>query len=117
MSQTEYGQFADAKTLRLWNCHRIGETLDAARPGDLLFYQQPSGDLPHHVMVFTGKGHFETIEQWVVYHTGPFAGTRGALRRVTTKELASHPEFRWRPLRSNPSFLGVFRWNILREGD
>jgi hypothetical protein len=26
-----------------------------------------------------------------------------------------HPDPRWRPTPSNPNFLGVYRWNILRE--
>jgi len=28
-----------------------------------------------------------------------------------------HPDARWRPLPENTNFLGVYRWNILREGD
>jgi hypothetical protein len=29
-------------------------------------------------------------------------------------ELLDHPDARWRPINSNPNFLGVYRWNILR---
>jgi len=28
-----------------------------------------------------------------------------------------HPSPRWRPQAGNPNFLGVYRWNILREAD
>jgi uncharacterized protein len=31
--------------------------------------------------------------------------------------LLHHPDPRWRPLKENANFLGVYRWNILREGD
>jgi len=30
-------------------------------------------------------------------------------------ELLRHPSPRWRPLEGNHNFLGVYRWNILRE--
>ena len=29
-------------------------------------------------------------------------------------ELLAHPQPEWRPLSSNPNFMGVYRWNILR---
>jgi hypothetical protein len=29
--------------------------------------------------------------------------------------LLQHPNARWRPETGNPNFLGVYRWNILRE--
>jgi hypothetical protein len=50
----------------------------------------------------------------VVYHTGPDRGSLGEIRRVTMAELLDHPDARWRPINSNPNFLGVYRWNILR---
>ncbi len=50
----------------------------------------------------------------VVYDTGSDHGRAGELRRVALAELLDHPEPQWRPLVSNPNFLGVYRWNILR---
>lgn len=118
VSINEYGQFADARTLRRWNCFRTGADLNTARPGDLLFFEQRAqAEFPHHVMVFVGKSHFGEGGPWIVYHTGPSGSTAGIVRRVTVKELLHHPEARWRPVQSNPNFLGIHRWNILREGD
>jgi uncharacterized protein YfaT (DUF1175 family) len=34
---------------------------------------------------------------------------------VLLADLLHHPDPRWRPEPSNPNFLGVYRWNILRE--
>jgi uncharacterized protein YfaT (DUF1175 family) len=39
------------------------------------------------------------------------------MRRVTLAELLNHPSPRWRPVTGNSNFLGVYRWNILREGN
>jgi uncharacterized protein len=38
------------------------------------------------------------------------------MRRVSMGDLLRHPDARWRPLEQNSNFLGVYRWNILREG-
>ena len=37
----------------------------------------------------------------------------GEIRRLSREELLAHPQPRWRPLESNPTFLGVYRWRIL----
>lgn len=41
---------------------------------------------------------------------GPSAG----LQRVALTELLGNPQVELRPLASNPNFMGVYRWNILR---
>ena len=53
-------------------------------------------------------------EQYFVYHTGPQGHDAGEIRRLTVSELMNFSDARWRPVSSNPSFLGVYRWNILR---
>ena len=50
----------------------------------------------------------------IVYDTGPDHHQPGELRRVLVSELLDDPLPAWRPLPSNPNFLGVYRWNILR---
>ncbi len=95
-----FAQFADAQTLMLHNTYQV----DRAAPGDLLFYHQPHQSQPFHVMISLGEA--------VVYHTGD---TPGEIRRPTLEELRHHPEPRWRPVAGNPYFLGVYRWNILRD--
>jgi hypothetical protein len=50
----------------------------------------------------------------VVYHTGDLGGLRGEIREVEMGQLLNHPEPRWRPLATNPNFLGVYRLEILR---
>ena len=105
-------QFADAHALMSWNTYRVGRDVRAARPGDLIFYRQLGENSPYHSMVITGSD-----ADWVVYHTGPIGGHKGEMRRMALADLLRHPDVRWRPVAENSNFLGVFRWNLLREGD
>ena len=105
-----FAQFADAKTLVQRNAFFITRNALEAQPGDLLFYRQFGQSSPWHSMIVTRIAG----QPAVVYHTGPDHGGPGELRRVTLVELLDHPEPEWRPVPSNPNFLGVYRWNILR---
>jgi uncharacterized protein YfaT (DUF1175 family) len=113
-----FAQFADAQTLMLHNAHLIGRDFRLARPGDLIFYRQLDQHSPYdgsdyhspfHSMIVTGDA--------VVYHTGPINHGKGEMRRLLISDLLHHPDPRWRPLKENENFLGVYRWNIVREGD
>jgi uncharacterized protein YfaT (DUF1175 family) len=109
-----FSQFADAKTLERYNTRCIGRDLRQARPGDLLFFRQAGGTLPFHSMIWLGRSQFERdSDEYAIYHTGPFGGGRGEIRRLTADQLLHHPEPRWRPVEGNSNFLGVYRWNIL----
>jgi uncharacterized protein YfaT (DUF1175 family) len=112
-----FAQFADAESLRRYNTHFVSRQLNAARPGDLLFFRQGGHKMPFHTMIYVGNSYFTDGSDWIIYHTGPNDDARGEIRRVTVTELQHHPEFCWRPLPQNPAFLGVYRWNILREED
>ena len=135
-----FAEFANAKTLATLNAHFVTRDLSRALPGDLLFYlpegRQDSSEEPHHTMIYLGSSQLEPgPEKWIVYHTGPInladdspqggpAGpplraTRGTgeIRRVTLAGLQRHPDPRWRPVETNPYFLGVYRWNILRGAE
>jgi uncharacterized protein YfaT (DUF1175 family) len=119
-----FAQFADARTLMERNTYLIGRDLRLARPGDLIFYRQLDQDSPYdvpdtpqyhspfHSMIVCGE-----TSNWVIYHTGPIHHGKGEMRRLLVSALLHHPDARWRPLRDNANFLGVYRWNILREGD
>jgi uncharacterized protein len=48
-----------------------------------------------------------------VYHTGPIDDGPGEVRKVQLSTLLQHPAPRWRPLVSNPNFIGVFRLSML----
>lgn len=109
-----YGEFADAKTLVALNSVRIGRDVSRIRPGDLLYFRQPSQSQPDHLMVFVGASPFDTGDRdWVVYHTGPTDDGAGDVRKARLAALAQHPSARWRPLATNPNFVGVFRLNAL----
>jgi uncharacterized protein YfaT (DUF1175 family) len=110
VSDGSFAQFADARTLWQHNTFLVSRDLRAARPGDLLFYRQLEQNSPYHSMILTGPGH-----DWAVYHTGPIGSGPGEVRRVAMADLLHHPDLRWRPLVDNANFLGVYRWNILRE--
>lgn len=105
-----FAQFADARTLWLDNTFFVSRDLRAAKPGDLLFYRQLEQNSPFHSMILTGRAH-----DWAVYDTGPIGNEPGEIRRVTISDLLRHPDIRWRPVAENSNFLGVYRWNILRE--
>ena len=106
-----YAQFADARTLKAWNATPVSRRLEDALPGDLLFYEQAGQKLPFHAMIYLGKSQFtKDAEKWIVYHTGDHPGE---IRRLSETQLREHPQPRWRPLVSNPTFLGVYRWRIL----
>ena len=113
-----FADFADAKTLRRYNTYFVARDLARAQAGDLLFFQQSSHDMPFHAMIFLGQSQVDAgPERYVVYHTGPEGKWRGEVRRLSVSELMNYPDARWRPVASNPAFLGVYRWNILREGE
>lgn len=112
-----FAEFADAETLRRYNTHLVSRDLNAARPGDLLFFRQADHRMPFHTMVYLGQSYFDEGGTWLIYHTGPSEGHAGEIRRVTVADLQHHPQACWRPLPQNPAFLGVYRWNILREAD
>ncbi len=105
-----FAQFADARSLWRYNTFLLSRNVSAARPGDLLFFRQFEQNSPYHSMIVTGTG-----QQWAVYHTGPIGSGPGEMRRVLLRDLLGHPDPRWRPISSNSNFLGVYRWNILRE--
>jgi len=113
-----FAQFADADTLRRLNAHFVSRDIGRALPGDLLFYRQLEQNLPFHAMIFLGPSQFESTSwPFVIYHTGPIGEEKGEIRRPSVAELLSHPSPRGRPLPGNSNFLGVYRWNILRETD
>jgi uncharacterized protein YfaT (DUF1175 family) len=111
-----FAQFADADTLRRYNTHKVTRDIRLAQPGDLLFYKQLEQNMPFHAMLYLGRSHFEeSTENWIIYHTGPLYGGKGEIRRPAVSELLRHPSPRWRPNTGNGNFLGIYRWNILRE--
>jgi len=113
-----FAEFADAETLWRHNTFSVGRDLMRARPGDLLFFRQDeAARMPFHAMIFLGRSQLEPgSEQFVVYHTGPNGKSKGVIKRLSVAELLNYPDPRWQPVPSNPAFLGVYRWNILRGG-
>lgn len=115
LSDGAFAEFADAKTLWRDDTYSVGRDLNRARPGDLLFFRQSYDHVTYHAMIFLGPSQFESgPERYFVYHTGPQGKDPGEIRRLTVAELMNFPDARWRPVASNPAFLGVYRWNILR---
>jgi len=111
-----FAQFADAQTLRRLNTHFVSRDLARALPGDLLFFRQESSHMPFHSMIYLGESQISRDGlRYVVYHTGPDGATPGEIRRLSLPELLRFPEPQWRPIGANRNFLGVYRWNILRE--
>ena len=118
-----FTEFADAKTLKSLNTFFVSRDIRQARQGDLLFYFQLEQGSPFHSMIFIGRsqwpveGESPQVDDVVVYHTGPTGKKPGEMRRVRVEELLHHPSPRWRPVDGNSNFLGVYRWNILKEAN
>ncbi len=114
-----FAQFADAETLWRHNTFAVGRNVARARPGDLIFFRQDRAErMPFHAMIYLGRSQVEPgSEQYVVYHTGPDGNSPGQIKRLSMAELLDYPDPRWRPVASNPAFLGVYRWNILRGAE
>jgi uncharacterized protein YfaT (DUF1175 family) len=116
--QSSFLQFADAQTLWRFNSYSLGRDLRRALPGDLLFFRQDRDRPNFHSMIYVGESQVRNDgRRYVVYHTGPEGQDPGEIRRLTLEELEQFPRAEWRPLASNPAFLGVSRWNILRKGE
>jgi uncharacterized protein YfaT (DUF1175 family) len=111
-SNGSFAQFADAYALLAFNAYPVGRNVRAAIPGDLLFFRQLEQNSQYHSMVITGPK-----ADWVIYHTGPIGKQKGEIRRVAIEDLLHHPDARWRPVPGNTNFLGVYRWNVLHDGD
>jgi len=118
-----FSEFADAQTLQQFNTHFLSRDIRVARPGDILFFRQLEQHSPFHSMVFVGRSQWlsgsgtDNADDIVVYHTGPIDGHPGEMRRLQLCELLHHPSPRWRPVQGNSNFLGVYRWNIVREAN
>ena len=116
LAETKFSEFADARTLKNFNSRFISRDRHFAQPGDLLFYHQPwVQEFPYHVMIFVGESRIVAAEThgWVVYHTGATAVDGGTVKKVELSVLDQHPNKRWRPVESNPNFLGFYRLKIL----
>jgi len=110
----QFAEFADARTLIGFNTRPLGRDTKALRAGDLLYFRQPGQKEPDHLMVFVGRSMFDAEgDDWVVYHTGPTPDGPGEVRKVRLATLQQHPAPRWRPLTSNPQFIGVYRLAVL----
>jgi len=109
-----YGEFADARTIVHLNARPIGRDLGRLQPGDIFYFTQPGQSQPDHLMVFVGRSMFDHgYADWVVYHTGPADDGPGEVRKVRLDDLLQHPSVRWRPIASNPQFVGIFRLSAL----
>ena len=116
LSTGAFSDFADARTLKNFNVKFISRDRHNAEPGDLLFFYQPwVQKFPYHVMIFLGPAKLsnEQANDWVVYHTGASPTDEGTVKKVELSVLDHHPNKRWRPVESNPNFLGFYRLKIL----
>lgn len=105
-----YAEFADARTIVSLNARLVGRDPGGARPADLLYFRQEGSAFPDHLMVFVGSSRFERDgHDWVVYHTGPTGDGPGEVRKARLADLLRHPSARWRPVATNPAFVGIFR--------
>lgn len=95
-----------ARFLANHSAARVSRDPARAGRGDLLFFLRP-GLGAYHSMVYLGGGR-------VVYHTGARPGEGGEVRLLTLATLMRHPDPAFHPTPGNPSFLGVYRWQILR---
>lgn len=110
------GPYVTAIKLIQHNTVAVGRDLHAAKPGDLLFYDQ--GD-DQHLMIWMGRS--------IAYHTGAASNTGSAnhsgiansgsndngMRSMSVQQLMNWKDTRWIPDASNPNFIGIFRLRFL----
>ena len=111
-----FTQFADVDSLSRFNTFFITRDIGRAQPGDLIFFRRNTKPITYHSMIFIGRSQVNRDNEiYVVYHTGP-EGTNnpGEIRRLTINQLLHFPDPQWQPIAANTSFLGVYRWNILK---
>ena len=116
LASGKFDEFSDARTLKNFNCVFVSRDRRAADQGDLLFFHQRwVQKFPYHAMIFLGQPQrdSEGATDWVVYHTGASPTEDGAMKKVRLAVLDHHPDKRWRPIDSNPNFLGFYRLKIL----
>lgn len=116
LASGKFAEFADARTLKNFNCVFVSRDRHRAERGDLLFFHQPwVQKFPYHAMIFLGEPvrDGEGAGDWVVYHTGSSPTDKGTLKKVRLAVLDHHPDKRWRPIESNPNFLGFYRLKML----
>jgi hypothetical protein len=94
--------YASAIELVQENTRFVDRDCNAARRGDLLFYDQ--GDA-QHLMVWMGS--------FIAYHTGTVTAGDNGMRSVALRELMRWPDTRWHPSQDNPNFSGVYRLAFL----
>lgn len=92
------GHFVTALALVQHNSRIVSRDINAARAGDLLFYDH--GDA-QHLMVWMGSH--------IAYHTGEATPDDNGLRSVGIRQLMNWKDTRWQPAISNPNFAGVYR--------
>ncbi|MEK6286236.1 MAG: DUF1175 family protein [Acidobacteriota bacterium] len=116
LASAKFSEFADARTLKNFNCVFVSRVRRRAQRGDLLFFHQPwVQKFPYHLMIFIGEPvrDGEGAADWVVYHTGSSPTDEGSLKKVRLAVLDHHPDKRWRPIEINPNFLGYYRLKML----
>lgn len=108
-----FKNFVETRYLIHYNCSFLGKDRESARSGDLVFFFHfDDPGMPYHSMVFIRDENDPQYDRFI-YHTGPADDGSGEMRRVKRQTLDQHPDDRWRPVASNPYFLGYFRWKIL----
>ncbi len=118
LNDGSFAQFADAEMLERFNMYRVSRDLRRAQQGDLLFFRRRIGENApsFHSMIFLGHSEIQpSATQYVVYDTGRDGAKTGQIRLLRVEDLLRFPDPEWRPVAANPQFLGVFRWNILRD--
>jgi uncharacterized protein YfaT (DUF1175 family) len=112
----KFSEFADAATLYRYNVFFVSRDLMRSEPGDVLFYRHENRRMPFHTMIVLGQSQVNRDStMYVVYHTGPDGTDQGEIKRLSFQELLHYPDREWQSISQNRSFLGVFRWNILRD--
>lgn len=96
------GPYVTAINLIQYNSQFIGQDINQALPGDMIFFDQ--GDA-QHLMVWMGR--------YVIYHTGSATKTDNGMRAVSLQQLMAWKDTRWIPNDSNPNFIGIYRLNFL----
>lgn len=114
--QRDFSPTANGSAIRLHCMELVSRNVSDARKGDILFFFHDDNlKMPSHSMIYINdRASVDPLDGYLIYHTGPGDNTQGIIKKVLLRDLLRHPDPSWRPAYGNRSFLGVYRWKILK---
>lgn len=104
--------YANAELLVNRNFTKLSdEVSDSLKTGDILVFrreEQKKEDEWHLMLVMESP--WEQGKWLVTYHNGS-RDDSGGVKKLWMNDLVDSEQFKWKPIKENRNFVGVYRWN------